>query len=138
MWKGALRTVEPDHRVKHASTCLHIVVNFFVEQRVARLEMMFLLQHRTGSLLCRRTQPEQPAGDGEGRVMVFYHVHAINNWREILLDQCTKLIYSGLYEAATAVSAGISGPTQEVPFLTLTLTLTLIVIMLRLLLSSKP
>ncbi len=47
--------------------------------------------------------------------MVFYHVHAINNWREIALDQCTKLIYSGLYEAATAVSAGISGPTQEVP-----------------------
>ncbi len=46
--------------------------------------------------------------------MVFYHVHAINNWREILLDQCTKLIYSGLYETATAISAGISGPTQEV------------------------
>ena len=48
--------------------------------------------------------------------MIFYHVHAMNNWREILLDQCTKLIYSGLYEAATSVYAGISGPSQEVRF----------------------
>ena len=46
--------------------------------------------------------------------MVFYHVHAMNNWRDILLDQCTKMIYSGLYEAATAVYSGISGPSQEV------------------------
>ena len=48
-------------------------------------------------------------------MMVFYHVHAENNWREILMDQCTKLVYSGLYEAATAVNVGVSGPTEQVP-----------------------
>ena len=46
--------------------------------------------------------------------MVFYHVHAENNWRDILMDQCTKLVYSGLYEAAIAVNVGVSGPTQQV------------------------
>ena len=52
--------------------------------------------------------------EGEGRVIVFYHVHTVNNWRDIVLDQCTKLIYSGLYETATAIFAGVSGPTQQV------------------------
>ncbi len=61
-----------------------------------------------------RGSPEQLTEEGEGRIMVFYHVHAMNNWRDILLDQCTKMIYSGLYEAATAVYSGVSGPSQKV------------------------
>ena len=60
----------------------------------------------------RRGPPEQLTEEGEGHI--FYYVYEMNNWREILLDQCTKMIYSGLYEAATAIYCAISRPPQEV------------------------
>ena len=70
-----------------------------------------------GTSLCRslaNLRSEHNSETGEGRIMVFYHVHAENNWKDILMDQCTKLAYSGLHEAATAVNVGVSGPKQEV------------------------
>lgn len=36
-----------------------------------------------------------------GRIMIFYHVHAVNNWKWVVQDQLSKLIYSGLYNYAT-------------------------------------
>ena len=41
-----------------------------------------------------------------GRIMVFYHVHAVNNWKWVVQDQLSKLIYSGLYNYATEVRGG--------------------------------
>ncbi len=38
-----------------------------------------------------------------GRIMIFYHVHAVNNWKWVVQDQLSKLIYSGLYNYATEV-----------------------------------
>ena len=35
--------------------------------------------------------------------MIFYHVHAVNNWKWVVQDQLSKLIYSGLYNYATEV-----------------------------------
>ena len=33
--------------------------------------------------------------------MIFYHVYAVNNWKWVVQDQLSKLIYSGLYNYAT-------------------------------------
>jgi hypothetical protein len=33
--------------------------------------------------------------------MIFYHVYAVNNWKWVVQDQLSKLLYSGLYNYAT-------------------------------------
>ncbi len=38
--------------------------------------------------------------------MIFYHVHAVNNWKWVVQDQLSKLIYSGLYNYATEARGG--------------------------------
>ena len=43
-----------------------------------------------------------------GRIMIFYHVHAVNNWKWVVQDQLSKLIYSGLYNYATEVGRRLS------------------------------
>ena len=43
------------------------------------------------------------------KVYVFYHLYVDNAWREILIDQLIKLLFSSLYDRATVVYATISG-----------------------------
>ena len=45
--------------------------------------------------------------------MVFYHVHAINNWECIVSDQLGKLVFSGLYRHMAACYSGVTGRTQQ-------------------------
>ena len=45
--------------------------------------------------------------------MVFYHVHAINNWECIVSDQLGKLVFSGLYRHMHACYSAVTGRTQE-------------------------
>ena len=52
-------------------------------------------------------------GELTPRVFVFHHLYIENNWRIILTDQIIKLIFSGLYDRATAVYSTISGPDEE-------------------------
>lgn len=44
------------------------------------------------------------------KVYVFHHLYIANNWRVILVDQLIKLIFSGVYDWATAVFSTLSGP----------------------------
>lgn len=44
------------------------------------------------------------------KIFVFHHIYVTNNWREIVVDQLTKIIISGLYDRATAVYSTLSGP----------------------------
>lgn len=46
---------------------------------------------------------------GDCKVYVFHHLYIVNNWREVLIDQLVKLIFSGLYDRATAIYATLSG-----------------------------
>ena len=43
------------------------------------------------------------------KVYVFHHLYIDNNWRSILTDQLVKVIFSGLYDRATAVYSTLSG-----------------------------
>ena len=45
--------------------------------------------------------------------MVFYHVHAINNWEFVMSDQLAKLVFSGLYRHMVACYSGVTGRTQQ-------------------------
>ncbi len=47
------------------------------------------------------------------RIVVFYHVHAINNWECIVQDQLGKLVFSGLYRHMAACYSGVTGRTQQ-------------------------
>ena len=47
------------------------------------------------------------------RVVVFYHVHAINNWECVVQDQLAKLVFSGLYRHMAACYSGVTGRTQQ-------------------------
>ena len=33
-------------------------------------------------------------------VLVFYHITCLNNWKEIVREQCTRIVFSGLYDIA--------------------------------------
>ena len=48
------------------------------------------------------------------RVVVFYHVYAASTWEDVVADQVTKLIFSGLYHEASAILVGIGAPEQQV------------------------
>lgn len=50
--------------------------------------------------------------ESKPRIFVFHHLYIENNWRVILTDQVIKLIFSGLYDRATAVYSTISGPDE--------------------------
>lgn len=43
------------------------------------------------------------------KVYVFHHLYIDKNWRSILVDQLVKVIFSGLYDRATAVFSTLSG-----------------------------
>ena len=47
------------------------------------------------------------------RIVVFYHVHAINNWECVMSDQLAKLVFSGLYRHMAACYSGVTGRTQQ-------------------------
>ena len=32
------------------------------------------------------------------KIYVYYHITLINNWEDIVKEQCTRIIFSGLYE----------------------------------------
>ena len=36
-------------------------------------------------------------------VFVFYHITCLNNWKEIVQEQCTRIIFSGLYDIVTCI-----------------------------------
>ena len=46
--------------------------------------------------------------------MVFYHVYVANNWEEVVCDQLSKLIFSGLYREAAAIHVGIAAKERRV------------------------
>ena len=43
------------------------------------------------------------------KLYVFHHLYIDNNWKEIIVDQLAKLVFSGVYDRATAVYSTISG-----------------------------
>ena len=43
------------------------------------------------------------------KVYVFHHLYIANNWRPIVTDQLVKLVFSGLYDRASAVFSTVSG-----------------------------
>lgn len=47
-------------------------------------------------------------------MIIFYHIAAVNNWREIVEGQISHVIFSGLYDRTTTVFCGISAQSQEV------------------------
>ena len=48
--------------------------------------------------------------DRQSRIMVYYHLHAINNWRATAVDQIGKLVFSGLFAEADVVHLCLSTP----------------------------
>lgn len=44
------------------------------------------------------------------QLKVFYHVCAVGPWRDVVHDQLSKLLFSGLYHACQGVMCCISGP----------------------------
>ena len=61
---------------------------------------------------CRSLAPLEATA--ERRVIIFYHIAAINNWQEIVEAQVSNVVFSGLYDRATTIFCGISGPDKEV------------------------
>ena len=47
-------------------------------------------------------------------MVVFYHVYVAGGWEEVVSDQATKLIFSGLYREAAAINVGIGAREQKV------------------------
>ena len=55
-----------------------------------------------------------PSNGGPGcNVFVFHHLYIDNNWKAILEDQVSKLIFSGLYDRAEAVFQLYRGATPR-------------------------
>ena len=48
-----------------------------------------------------------------GRVTVYYHLYATNNWQMVAADQMNKLIYSGLFDEADSIQCCVSGPSSD-------------------------
>ena len=48
------------------------------------------------------------------RVIVFYHIAAMNSWREVVEGQLSRLVFSGLYDRADTVFCGITAPSQTI------------------------
>ena len=46
---------------------------------------------------------------GSGRVLVLYHITAVGAWEDIVRDQVTKLIFSGLYTQVDYVHCTVEG-----------------------------
>ena len=47
------------------------------------------------------------------RIVGFYHVFAINNWIEVVLEQIEMMLSSGLYDAAEAIYIGFNGSQHD-------------------------
>jgi hypothetical protein len=48
------------------------------------------------------------------QIAIFYHIYAINNWREIFNEQFDKIVASGLYHAAEKIHVGVIGDLPEI------------------------
>lgn len=46
-------------------------------------------------------------------MMVFYHITAVNNWREIVEAQISRIVFSGLYDRTTTILCGLTAPSSE-------------------------
>ena len=46
--------------------------------------------------------------------MVFYHIYVASIWEEIVAEQATRLIFSGVYSEAAAINVGIGAKEQQV------------------------
>lgn len=48
------------------------------------------------------------------RIVVYYHLYAVNNWQATAADQLNKLVYSGLFEEAAVVYGCVSSPHKNI------------------------
>lgn len=61
---------------------------------------------------CVTRQPDDQPTNGTKsscRIFIFHHIYVDNNWREIVMDQLAKIVFSGLYDRVTAVYSTLSG-----------------------------
>ena len=61
---------------------------------------------------CVTRQPDDQPTNGtisSCRIFIFHHIYVDNNWREIVMDQLAKIVFSGLYDRLTAVYSTLSG-----------------------------
>lgn len=53
----------------------------------------------------------------ETPLVIFYHIYAVNNYREIVNDQISKVLFSGLYNRCYKMYIGVIGELSEFEFL---------------------
>lgn len=54
--------------------------------------------------------PEVGSRPADGRIVVLYHIRAEGNWENIVRDQVTKLVFSGLYARLSLVHCLVLSP----------------------------